>query len=267
MGEEGDWDGMANLLREALEERSEDPAVLCWLGVAERELGLDGIAYERFRRCLAEGPEDPRILATTGNGIAAFDDPEAESALRAAATLGPSIPMTRWMYGAYLSREGLFEDAMRELDAARELDPDNYTVRLERGVALALAGKVEEACAEFERSVELDPADGWGLVLLGLGRIETGDVEDAASVLAEGARERPEDVEAQCLAALALSAAGEADEALVMLERGRLRSEGVDRLLVSEAELRIDEGAEASLTFLHSVVAPGAFRERLMTRP
>ena len=46
LGEEADWEGMAALLRDALEGESPDPQILCWLGVAERELGLDGVAYE-----------------------------------------------------------------------------------------------------------------------------------------------------------------------------------------------------------------------------
>ena len=71
------------------------------------ELGLDGMAYERFKRALALDPADPYVLATAGNGIAAFDDPDAERALRAAAVTAPQLPLARMMYGAYLSREGL----------------------------------------------------------------------------------------------------------------------------------------------------------------
>ncbi|NNM06367.1 MAG: hypothetical protein HKO65_14845, partial [Gemmatimonadetes bacterium] len=46
LGEEGDWEGMATRLSEALEENPSDPAILCWLGVAERELGVPGAAYD-----------------------------------------------------------------------------------------------------------------------------------------------------------------------------------------------------------------------------
>ncbi|HSG48844.1 MAG TPA: hypothetical protein VLA43_13580, partial [Longimicrobiales bacterium] len=53
LADEGDWEGMAELLREHLVEFEEEAAVHCWLGVAEREMGLPGIAYERFRRALA----------------------------------------------------------------------------------------------------------------------------------------------------------------------------------------------------------------------
>ena len=69
LADEGDWEGSAEVLREHLEDFDEDPAVHCWLGVAERELGAEGVAYERFKRALALEPEDPYVLATAGNGI------------------------------------------------------------------------------------------------------------------------------------------------------------------------------------------------------
>ena len=104
LGEEEDWEGMAGALRSALESFPGDPYILCWLGVAEEELGLEGVAYERFKQALSAGPEDPHLLATAGSALARFDDPEAESALRAAAVMAPDLPLARWMYGAYLSR-------------------------------------------------------------------------------------------------------------------------------------------------------------------
>ena len=76
---------MAEHLRAVLIDSPEDAAVLCWLGVAEREMGMEGVSYERFRACLATEPTDPHILAMAGNGLARFDDPEAESVLRTAA--------------------------------------------------------------------------------------------------------------------------------------------------------------------------------------
>ena len=141
LGEEGDWEGMARELSEALELHPDDPAILCWLGVAEQELGLPGAAYERFKEALAQEPEDPFVLATIGNGLAQFDDPDAEAALRSASVMAPDLPLARWLFGAYLSREGLFEDALRELNAAAELAPDDPVIAYEMGVALALKGR------------------------------------------------------------------------------------------------------------------------------
>ena len=44
LGEESEWELMADLLREHLSDFKDEPAVHCWLGVAERELGLEGVA-------------------------------------------------------------------------------------------------------------------------------------------------------------------------------------------------------------------------------
>ena len=266
-GDDGDFEGMAEHLREGLADHSGDPFLLCWLGVAERELGIAGVAYEHFRACLAARPTDPYLLATAGNAIAAFDDPEAEGALRSAALLGPDLPLARWLYGAYLIREGVLEDGLRELRAAKELEPEDALVRYELGVGLAFAGQRDAAVDEIYHAVGLDASDGWAHVVLGLLVAEDGRAEEAAGVLEEGARLRPEDVEAQLLAALAGAAVGGADAPFEMLERARQWAEGTDRALVDEVESRLDEGAEESAAWLSEQLGPAALRDRMMTRP
>jgi len=266
-GDDGDWEGMAEELREALEVVPEDPALLCWLGVAERELGLPGSAYDRFKEALAGEPQDPYVLATIGTGLAQFDDPDAEAALRSASVMAPDLALARWMYGAYLSREGLFEDALRELGAAAELAPEDPTVAYELGVAFALMGRFEKALEALARSVDLDAGEGWGQIVMGLVEAELGRMEEAARDLSEGARLRPEDVEAQLLAALAAESAGWEDLAYEMLERGRQGADAGDLPLLEAVESRLDEGASDSEALLNQEILPGALRERLMTRP
>ncbi len=266
-GEEGDWEGMAVELREALGLAPTDSTLLCWLGVAEREMGLPGSAYDRFKEALAGEPEDPYVLATIGTGLAHFDDPDAEGALRSAALLAPDLPLARWMYGAYLAREGLFKEALQELEAAAEMAPDDSTVAYELGVAFALGGQLEKALDAFTRSVDLEPGEGWAQVVMGLVEAELGRMEEAARDLSEGARLRPDDVEAQLLAALAAEAAGWEDLAYEMLERGRQTSEAGDLPLLDAVESRLDEGGSDSATLLEQELIPGALRERLMTRP
>jgi tetratricopeptide (TPR) repeat protein len=267
LGDEGDFEAMAERLREALGDHPGDPYLLCWLGVAERELGMMGVAYERFRACLEARPTDPHLLATAGNGIAGFDDPDALGALRTAALLGPDLPVTRWLYGAYLIREGMIEEGLVELGAARDLDPDDAGVRYELGVGLALAGRRAQAVDELYRSIELDAADGWAHVVLGLLLADEDRPEEAAGVLEEGARLRPEDIEAQLLAALAAAAFGRDDTAVEMVERARQWAEGGDRALVDEVESRIDEGGEEAGAWLSEQIGPAALRDRIMTRP
>jgi Flp pilus assembly protein TadD len=265
--DEGEWEGAAELLREALEDFPDDPAVHCWLGVAERELGIEGVAYERFKRALALTPTDPYVLATAGNGIAAFDDVDAEAALRLAALTAPQIPLTRMLYGAYLSREGFHEDALRELLAARELDEEDPQIVYELGVAHALAGDYELATDAMADSVRLAPDDGWVRVVFGLALLEVDRFDEAVGELVSGARLREDDLEASLAAALAASATGREGMAYEMLERARLSALDEDIAFVAAVEDRLEAGHEAAQSMLHEEVAPDLLRTRLLERP
>lgn len=263
LGDEGRWQEMARLLADALEDDPDDPYLLGWLGVAERELDNDGAAYDYFKRCLAAEPLDPHLLALAGAGLAAFDDPEAGDALRAAALTGPDLPMTRLHYGTYLAREGLFADALEQLEAARELAPDDPTVHGELGTALALKGDLEAAAESYERALDLAPDDSWTRLLLGLVLVELGRMEEAAEDLWRAAEGREDDPEAQVVAALAAAAVGWDEAALNALARAEYGAEGADRTLIAEADERI-HSADASRAMLVNTVAPSMLHERLM---
>lgn len=263
LGEEGRWQEMAGLLAEALNEAPDDPYLLCWLGVAERELGNDGAAYDYFRRCVEQDPLDPMLLATAGSGLAAFDDPDAESALRAAALTGPDVPMARLQYGAYLARSGLFDEALEHLRAAVELAKDDPTTHGELATALALKGDLEAAAEAMERALELAPDDAWSRLLLGLILAELDSLEEAAEALIQAADELEGDAEAFVLAALAAAAVGWDDAAHDAIARAGAVAEDVEAELVEEAEDRIVAGPKAARAMLRNTVGPSALRERL----
>ena len=267
LGERRDWAGMAEHLRELLEAHPEQAAVLCWLGVAEHELGLDGVAYERFKQCLAVGPDDPHVMATAGAGIARFDDTDAESALRTAAIMAPKLAFARCMYGAYLAREGFAEESLRELDEALALAPEDPEVLLERGVALALAGRMDEATESFWLAFEAEPGDGWPMILSGLVELESDRPEDALAHLVCACDLRPEDVDAHVLAALCASVSGDDDRAYGLVERARMAAAGADLAVIETVADRIEEGPDATRAHLMETVLPGALRESLMIRP
>lgn len=263
LGEEERWSEMAEALNTALRDLPDDPYILSWLGVAERELGRDGVAYEYFKRAWKEEPIDPELLAMVGAGLAAFDDPEAEAALRAAALSGPDVPIARLQYGAYLARNGLYDQALDNLRAAAELDPEDPTVHGEMGIAHALKGDFRAAANAMESALEIAPDDSWTRVLLGLINLELDDMEQGAEQLIRAADERTDDPEAQVLAALAAAAAGWDDAALTTIARVEFSAESFDEELLDEARDAIDEGAEAAREFLTEDVAPLVLRERL----
>jgi len=266
LGDEGRFDEMAELLESGLRDAPDDPYLLGWLGVANREMDRDGVAYEYFKRCLAEQPDDPQLLALAGAGLAAFDDPEAETALRNAAVTGPDLPDTRLQYGAYLAREGMFDDAIEHLRAAVRLAPDDPMMHAELGIALALKQDYAAATDAMTEALSLAPDDSWTRVLLGLVELEMEHIEAAAELLIEASNERPEDGEAQILAALAAAAAGWEDAAEDAYARAGYALEPVDQELLGEVDERLALGAGPARTFLLETVAPTALHDRL-TQP
>ncbi len=263
LGEQGRWQEMASLLSESLEREQDDPYLLCWLGVAEGELGNDGAAYEAFRRCVDQDPSDPHVLALAGSGLAQFDDPDAETALRAAALSAPDLPLARLNYGAYLSRAGMYDEALEQLAAARELTPEDPVVRAELGAAHVLRGDPAAGVDELEQALALAPEDSWTRVLYGLVLLELERAEEAAEELVRAAREREHDAESIVLGALAAGIQGWEDAAEDLLARAEYAAEGADVQLLQEAESALRAGEEATRRLLRSTVAPSALRERL----
>lgn len=266
LGEEQRFEEMARMLAEALQHEPDEPYLLGWLGVAERELGNDGAAYEYFKRCVAEEPVDPQLLALAGAGLAAFDDPDAEATLRAAALTGPELALTRLQYGAYLAREGMFVEALEQLEAAAAIEPEDPVVHGELGIAHALKGDLQSASTSMERALALAEDDSWTRLLLGLVLIELKKDEEAAEHLVRAAIERPQDAEAQCLAALSAAAAGWDDAAQDALARIEYAEEGADSSMQAEVEERVATGAAASAALLHDTMAPSILHDRI-TQP
>lgn len=266
LGVEGRWEEARAMLLEALEERGEDPLLLCWAGIASQHLGEDGQAYELFRAALARNPEDPFILAAAGTGVAAFDDPDAEPALRAAAITHPQFPFARAAYGAYLAREGLFAEAIQELEAAYRLAPEDADVALDLGVARLSAGDLPGGIQSLEEVLGLRGDDSWARAVLGLAQAAAGSGEEAAEVLHQASMERPEDVEVQLAAALSAAAQGWDDEAQRALAAAEAVAEALDVDLIEEVQDAVDEGADAAEELLRDSVAPSVLRERLSQR-
>jgi Flp pilus assembly protein TadD len=266
LGEDGRWDEMAEVLARALDEEPGDPFLLCWLGVAEGELGNDGAAYEAFRHCIEQDPQDPNILALAGAGLAQFDDPDAETALRAAALTAPDLPLARLNYGAYLARAGLFDEALEQLHAARDLVPDDPVIRAELGATHILRGEAERGLAELEEALVLAVDDSWTRVLYGLALVEADRKTEAAEELVRAAQERPEDAEAIILGALASASVYWEDSAEELLVKAEYAVEPVDTQLLEEATAAVRSGEEPAWLFLRTAAGPKVLRERL-TQP
>lgn len=263
LGDAGDWEGAFEILAAEEEAHPEHPTLLCMLGVASRELGWDGQAYDYFRRCVHAGPSDPLVLVTAGTGLASLDDPEAESVLRLAALTAPSLVEARLSYGAYLAREGLTEQALAELHAARDLDPSDADVRAELGAAHLRAGEPAPGLEELGEAVSLRPEDTWTRVLYALALQQSERGDEAAEELYRASLDDESDGEAQVLAALACAAQGWEDEAWNALARAAQAQNAAAPALLQEAEEAVEEGSDAAAELLAEEVAPSLLRERL----
>jgi tetratricopeptide (TPR) repeat protein len=265
LGEEERWDEAHSLLVEALDEHGESALLLCWAGIASQRLGNDSEAYDFYRRALSRQPEDAFVLAAAGSGVALFDDPDAEGALRMAALTAPDFPFARAAYGAYLAREGLFAEAVAELEAARTLAPEDADVQADLGMAYLLAGRRDDGLGALEEALALRSDDGWLRGVYGLALVEARRTEEGAEQLHRAASERVEDVELQLLCALASAGEGWADEAWNAVARAEAAADSSDREMIEEVEEAIEEGDEATAT-LRDDLAPSLLRERLLQR-
>jgi tetratricopeptide (TPR) repeat protein len=186
--------------------------------------------------------------------------------LRAAALTGPELAITRLQYGAYLAREGMFGEALEQLEAAVRIEPDDPVVHGELGIAHALKGDMESAAPAMEHALALAEDDSWTRVLHGLVLFELRRTEESAEQLVRAATERPDDAEAQVLAALSAAAAGWDDAAQDALARAEFAEEGADPALLGEAEDRLAAGGASAATFLRDTVGPSILHDRL-TQP
>lgn len=258
------WEEALEPLLEVAAE-AEDPLVLCMLGTAVRELGEEAEANEYFRRCLALDPSDPIVLSTAGYALALVGDPEGEPALRRGALTAPEVAVTRLHYGAFLSREGMLDEALAELTAARGLDGENPLVRSELAVTHLLRGEAESAAGELEEALAADPDDGWARGLRGLALVSLERLEEAAEELLQAAAQRTEDVELQLAAALAGCAAGWEEAGWEAFYRAE--AAGAEAGAVEEVEDALAAGADAAGRMLRLESAPAALRVRLLTPP
>jgi tetratricopeptide (TPR) repeat protein len=266
LGEEERWDEAHSLLVGALEEQGDSALLLCWAGIASQRLGSDSEAYDFFRRTLAKQPEDPFILAAAGSGVAVFDDPDAEGALRMAALTAPTFPFARAAYGAYLAREGLFAEAVAELEAARGLAPEDADVQADLGMTYILAGRADDGLGALEEALALRSDDAWLRGVYGLALVEARRTEEGAEQLHRAAAERVEDVELQLLSALSSAGEGWSDEAWNALARAQAAADASDHELIQEVEDVLGEDDEDAVAVLRDDIGPSLLRERLLQR-
>ncbi len=263
LAEEGDDAGALELLLSLEPRHSDNPTLLCMIGVVAAHSGAEGMAGDFFRRCLALEPMDPELLLRAGAGLAELDDPEAEPALRSAALLAPDMPAARMHYGSYLVRAGMVQEGLAELEAALSLDPEDAATRRALGIAHLLAGRSREAIDDFEEAVALDPEDPELRFLYGLTLIHQREITRAAEEMHPLGDLLESSGEVQAILALVFAAVGWEEQAWVAFSRAEEAVEQVDRGLLAEIEDALSGDMEAVRALLEDELAPTALRDRL----
>ncbi|CAN5319835.1 hypothetical protein BH20GEM2_BH20GEM2_07730 [soil metagenome] len=267
LGDEERWEEASAVLAGASDRHPDDATLLGWQGAAARARGAHGEAYDFFRRCLLLEPADPALLALAGEGLAAMDDPEAESTLRLAALTGPNVVVARLAYGRYLTREGMLDEAIRELSAARDLDPGDAATTGLLAAAYLRAGRPEEAVATWEQGPGAAGDQAASRALYALALLEADRLTDSAEELHLASLEAPEDAGLQLLTALACATQEWEDQADEALLRAEHFSAGADAALLHEVAEAVAAGPDAARSFLHDELAPVELRERLRRFP
>lgn len=264
LADEGRLEEAFAILSEEEADHPRDPTLLCMLGFVAGEMDVtSGLAYDYYRRALAEQPLDATVLVALGVGLAQFDDPDAESVLRLAAVTAPDLLAARLQYGAYLGREGLVEAAVEELEAARAIDDSDPRVPRELAAAHLLVGRADQAAAELERAIELSDVDAELRVLYGLALVQLRKGEEAAEELHRASTDLDQDGSVQLVTALACAAQEWWDEAWDALARAEGAVFPPEPGLLREAEDVLEAGSGPAADFLRDQIAPVVLRERL----
>ncbi len=164
----GDLAAAENLYRQVLERDPGNGEAHHLSGVLRFQTGRPEEAVDSFRRALASGADDPRILANLGAAelvLGRLDS--AIATLEQAASAAPETPQLLVNLGTAYRQAGRYDDAKAACEQAVERFPDDPAAHCNLAVALLSRGRYQEALAAAESSVSLAPDDAECLNTLG----------------------------------------------------------------------------------------------------
>lgn len=100
--------------------------------------------------------------ASLGLAMMAYDRDTAgaERAYQRALALNPNYPTAHQWYAEFLTAQGRFDEALREITRARELDPLSLITNSVEGFVLYYARRYDVAATQLQKQLEFDP-DFW----------------------------------------------------------------------------------------------------------
>jgi tetratricopeptide (TPR) repeat protein len=140
-----------------------EPTAAGWLslGTLQFYLGRYGDAQKSYRAAVQLAPSDSVAWANLGDACRAAGSetcaaeawPRAIAAARDALEINGSDPAMRALLASCLAKNGLLDDAQREMRRALELDPTNAGVLYQAAVVGTLRGSPDTAVSWLERAI------------------------------------------------------------------------------------------------------------------
>jgi tetratricopeptide (TPR) repeat protein len=176
-----------------------------------------------------------------------WDWPSAETHLRRAIALNPSVVQSHWMLGHVLSQQGHHDRAIAAASRALELDPLDALSRTMASQIAFSAGIFDAAASHAHQARVAEPEFWVAAWQLGQAYEQLGRIDDALNLLEDATRLSNGNSKPMSLSAYVLAAAGRGHDArrvLTALER-RSRERYVPHVALALAYLGVNDEQRA----------------------
>ena len=208
-----------------------DPAnALAHAGLAEAYISLSGYymhpqqAMPRAKRAAETAARLDDSLADAHAALGYvylvfdWDGPAAQQALLRALDLNPTLAMARLNYAAYLTSQGRYDDAAREIHTAVSLDPFSIRTYSFGTLFLLFTRRYDEAIELARKGLEFEPGSAFTIAFQGAGYSAQGRHQEALTNL-ERAAGLDNSLTIRALQAHVLAVAGRHDDARALLRQ------------------------------------------------
>jgi len=140
----------------------DDKFALAYAGLAEAYALLEDNsrnAIAAANRALELNPKLAEPRATIAFALFQYDWnwPEAEKGFLQAIQLNPRYATTHHWYAEFLTTQGRFDEAIKEINLATEIEPLSIPITVDLGIYQFFARRYDSAIAQLRKTLEFDP--------------------------------------------------------------------------------------------------------------
>lgn len=135
---------------------------LAYAGLADAYVLLDEDSANTIvaaNKALKLDPQlvEPKVAIAFARAQYDWDWQEAEKGFIEAIKQNPHYATAHHWYAEFLTTQGRFNEAMKEIKLASSLDPFSMPISVDSGIYLFFAHRFDEAIIQFQKTLELDP--------------------------------------------------------------------------------------------------------------